>query len=295
MRSDDASVAADSVSGVFGRIDTLGLECDSTARALLKRAAKAVKPLMIQRGWYVSELLETYPPFAGLLGLNHEQGRRIELRLRHPTNVMSFLDYNCILDTLLHELVHIEIGPHDDAFYKLRKQLYKDFLAYYPDGPTPGGCRNAMLAPLGLPKSSPKPQSPPAVLLVRPVLVDHSPVLGAIMLVNQVPTIAQLSDNVPKPQPTRDDATPPLPPVPPPPLSSSSLTSFAHRSRSTRVKDAPSTRRSSTRPDRNISQLNGNCNRAKRSSREPTLPSTSCPWMRPRGRTGPASDRPSRR
>lgn len=264
VKSETPSAGADSVSVVFGRIDTLGLEADATARALLKRAAAAVKPLMLQHSWYVSELSETYPPFAGLLGLNHEQGRRIELRLRHPNNVMSFLDYNCILDTLLHELVHIEIGPHDDAFYKLRKQLYKDFLAFYPDGPVPGGCRKAMLGPPDLPKTS----KPPAVLLVHPVLVDHSPVLGTIMLVNQVPTIAQLADNIAKAKPPRDNPPQAVPVISPPPLSSSSLTSFANRSRSTRPKDgdARSANRTSALSDRAISERSKSYFRAKCSS-----------------------------
>lgn len=47
VQCDDASTAEDAVSGVMGRVDTLGLECDSTARALLKRSAKAVKPSLI--------------------------------------------------------------------------------------------------------------------------------------------------------------------------------------------------------------------------------------------------------
>lgn len=46
----------------------------------------------------------------GNAGLNVNRGARIKVRLRQPGDKGSFLPYNSILGTLLHELVHNEIG-----------------------------------------------------------------------------------------------------------------------------------------------------------------------------------------
>lgn len=233
VRSDVPTISTSKIRSAFGKIESLNLPNDSTARSLLRRAASDVKPLMLKRGWFVSQLAEMFPPFPGLLGLNHDQGRRIELRLRHPTSVITFLDYNCILDTLLHELVHIEIGPHDDAFYRLRKELYKDFLQHYPDGPRPGGCRNAILGPPpnGVAPILPGAPDTPTVVVVRPVLVNDTPMLGAVILLDGIASNGKAED-VSK----SDDGTKPVLPIstaptvqPSPGSASSSLSSFAHR------------------------------------------------------------------
>lgn len=107
-------------------LKTLGLADDSTAKALLRRAADQVKPIMARRGWAVPYLCEFYPRSPNLLGLNHNHGERIDVRLRSPSNKHSFLPYHNILGTLLHELVHIEVGPHNAAFYKLLNELNEE-------------------------------------------------------------------------------------------------------------------------------------------------------------------------
>ncbi|KAJ6443024.1 WLM domain-containing protein [Purpureocillium lavendulum] len=93
---------------------------------MLKKIASMVKPLMRARGWHVGKLVEFYPPIRGnqtLLGLNYDKGREICLRLRHPRDRRQFIPFEQILDTMLHELVHIVRGPHDDQFNRLWDQL----------------------------------------------------------------------------------------------------------------------------------------------------------------------------
>ncbi|GIL89244.1 hypothetical protein Vretifemale_17094 [Volvox reticuliferus] len=62
-----------------------------------------------------------------LLGLNIGGGggrtREIKVRLRPARDPNSFLPYESVLGTMLHELVHNVRGPHDSAFYKLLDEI----------------------------------------------------------------------------------------------------------------------------------------------------------------------------
>lgn len=107
-------------------IKTLGWANDSNAKRLLERAANQVKPIMAKRKWAIPLLCEFYPPAANLLGLNINHGSRIEIRVRSPQNRETFLPYESILGTLLHELVHIEVGPHNALFYKLLDEVERE-------------------------------------------------------------------------------------------------------------------------------------------------------------------------
>ena len=89
------------------------------ARAMLERVAKQVQPLMRRKRWRVKRLREFYPKNPSLLGLNVNRGVEIRVRLRLPGDPSRFFDYESILGTMLHELVHNEIGPHNAAFYKM--------------------------------------------------------------------------------------------------------------------------------------------------------------------------------
>lgn len=62
-----------------------------------------------------------------LLGYNTNAGLRIDLRLRTPT-LDEFEPYCSLVDTLLHELAHNEIGPHNAMFWNLFAQLKADYL-----------------------------------------------------------------------------------------------------------------------------------------------------------------------
>lgn len=97
---------------------------------MLERIAAAVEPLMRRRGWSVQRLEEMVPRQQGLLGMNVNRGAKILLKLR---DAGAFLPFEQTLDTMLHELVHMEIGPHNASFYQmwdqLRDECERDFAA----------------------------------------------------------------------------------------------------------------------------------------------------------------------
>lgn len=90
---------------------------------VLKKTASLVKPIMRARGWTVRLLAEFYPMEQNLLGLNVGQGQKICLRLRYSGDSNQFLPFENVVDTMLHELAHIEQGPHDEKFHALWDQL----------------------------------------------------------------------------------------------------------------------------------------------------------------------------
>ncbi|CAI5465953.1 unnamed protein product [Closterium sp. Yama58-4] len=96
------------------------------ARSLLERVAKQVEPIMARRKWKVPLLSEFSPSNARLLGLNINRGREIRIRLRPAGKPDSFFPYEHVLGTMLHELTHIERGPHDAKFYKLLDELNEE-------------------------------------------------------------------------------------------------------------------------------------------------------------------------
>ncbi|CAI7806103.1 unnamed protein product [Closterium sp. NIES-54] len=96
------------------------------ARGLLERMAKQVEPIMARRRWKVPLLSEFSPSNARLLGLNINRGREIRIRLRPAGKPDSFFPYEHVLGTMLHELTHIERGPHDAKFYKLLDELNEE-------------------------------------------------------------------------------------------------------------------------------------------------------------------------
>lgn len=107
----------------FHNISTIGQKNDYNARELLKKAARMVQPIMIKKKWSVPQLSEFYPNNKRLLGLNINAGEEIKIRCRSPYDVNKFYSIEKIVGTLLHELVHIVRGPHDDKFYKLLTEL----------------------------------------------------------------------------------------------------------------------------------------------------------------------------
>lgn len=170
----------------FERLSTLGMEGDSTAESLLRRAARQVAPIMRRRRWRVTVLAEMFPPQPGLLGLNRYSGAIIELRLRHLLRPTEFLPYECVLDTLLHELVHNEVGPHNEAFYALLRSLDKECRADAPNGPQPGGCEvvagELPIKPFGSGIRNAAPPPTPLILLL-PALdaADDAPIKAVVL------------------------------------------------------------------------------------------------------------------
>ncbi|KAG6548188.1 hypothetical protein Mapa_010239 [Marchantia paleacea] len=120
-----ASIEGGDLSKVW-EIKTLGLVKDAEARKLLEDVAKQVQPIMRKRKWKVSLLSEFCPHNPSLLGLNIDGGREIRIRLRRHRNDSQLFGYEETLGTMLHELTHIQCGPHDAAFYKLLDVLTKE-------------------------------------------------------------------------------------------------------------------------------------------------------------------------
>lgn len=118
----------------------------------LTRIANQVEPIMHQRHWKVGLLVEFFPKDRQLLGLNVNHGMKVCVRLRPYNDPESFLDYDSILGTLLHELVHIVRGPHDAQFYKLLDELrsecdYLIFKGIHSLAPQPFTGKGVVLAP----------------------------------------------------------------------------------------------------------------------------------------------------
>ncbi|MCJ1272559.1 hypothetical protein MMC21_000345 [Puttea exsequens] len=112
---------------------------EAEALRTLRKVASLVKPIMRQRGWHVRILTEFYPEEKNLLGLNHNRGQKICLRLRHAGDERQFLPLEQVTDTMLHELCHIVFGPHDEHFHRLWDQLRNEYEALLRKGYTGEG------------------------------------------------------------------------------------------------------------------------------------------------------------
>lgn len=93
------------------------------ATRLLEQLVTATAALVSRRKWKVPLLTEFMPKQDGLLGMNVNRGSKIMIRLRDAHNSSAFLPWESLLGTLVHELVHIEIGAHSYDFYKLVDEL----------------------------------------------------------------------------------------------------------------------------------------------------------------------------
>ncbi|KAE9348786.1 hypothetical protein PF008_g7181 [Phytophthora fragariae] len=96
------------------------------AQQLLERLAAAVLPILTGRRFRVRRLLEFFPKDGGLLGMNVNRGAKIYVRLRPQRSPGSFLPYEALLETLLHELTHMVHGPHNQAFYQYLDELKQE-------------------------------------------------------------------------------------------------------------------------------------------------------------------------
>jgi hypothetical protein len=99
------------------------LNRSNEALALLNRIAHAVAPVMKRRKWKVLILKEFYPNQDGLLGMNVNKGQSILIRLRPPWNKNEFYGWEHVMGTMIHELTHMEIGPHNSDFYRLMDEI----------------------------------------------------------------------------------------------------------------------------------------------------------------------------
>ncbi len=86
---------------------------------MLREIASEIDPICRARGWTVWTLREFHPKNESLLGMNVDCSE-VKLRLRYGD---EYLSYDEILGTALHELAHMEIGPHNKKFHKLVEEL----------------------------------------------------------------------------------------------------------------------------------------------------------------------------
>eukprot|EP00041_Stephanoeca_diplocostata_P037958 m.1464111 g.1464111 ORF g.1464111 m.1464111 type:complete len:175 (+) comp25134_c0_seq102:898-1422(+) len=107
------------------------------AESLLRRLAndRGIRAIMQEHKWTVHRLTEFAPSLSTgivgvtdscLLGYNKNKGQEISLRLR-TDDFEGFRYYNIIVETLIHELCHMEHSDHDAAFWRLNSQLTKEY------------------------------------------------------------------------------------------------------------------------------------------------------------------------
>ena len=73
------------------------------ALSRMKKMVSLVRPIMRKHNLYVQTFGEFYPPQDNLLGVNYDQGRLIEVRLRCTQRTNEYLPTDAVIDTFLHE------------------------------------------------------------------------------------------------------------------------------------------------------------------------------------------------
>lgn len=97
--------------------------CPEQCLRMLYSLSHKVSKLMQQKNLKIIQLQEFHPKQENLLGMNVNKGHKVLLRLRPKRDIYTLLDEESVMDTLLHELVHNTIGPHNDKFNKLWDDL----------------------------------------------------------------------------------------------------------------------------------------------------------------------------
>ena len=72
---------------------------------------------------FMSQYLLCSQMHVAMQGLNIDGGREIKIRLIEFGSKDQYLPYEAIIGTMLHELCHNEVGPHNAQFYKLLDQI----------------------------------------------------------------------------------------------------------------------------------------------------------------------------
>lgn len=122
------------MSFTVNKVETLGWSGDSDVKKIFSKVCRQIQPILDKRKWNVGKLIEFYPNDKHLLGLNVGRGHEIKIRCRRPHDKNSFFEFNHILGTVLHELAHISIGPHNAAFQKLWDELWDELEDFQQKG-----------------------------------------------------------------------------------------------------------------------------------------------------------------
>lgn len=138
--------------GVVARIDAHAsgtAEDRRRAQSALERAVRRASASMRKRGWVVERLTELAPKIGAvkLWGDNSGAGKRVRLCVRQKiargrgssgrgssgrsnrananraSSSFRWIDEDQVFAVFLHELAHIERGPHDAKFYKILNEL----------------------------------------------------------------------------------------------------------------------------------------------------------------------------
>lgn len=136
------------VVGVVARIDAHAsgtAEDRRRAQSALERVVRRASASMRKRGWVVERLTELAPKTGAvkLWGDNLGAGKRVRLCVRQKigrtrgssgrgrgrgnanarASAFQWIDEDQVFAVFLHELAHIERGPHDAKFYKILNEL----------------------------------------------------------------------------------------------------------------------------------------------------------------------------
>eukprot|EP01084_Bolivina_argentea_P137486 242138_1 len=96
------------------------------AKRMLDLLADEVKTMCVNHMWKVKELQEFHPQNASLYGLNINRSV-IKVRLRYKSSPSKLMPYGAVRGTMLHELAHMDICPHNAEFYQLLARLEEEF------------------------------------------------------------------------------------------------------------------------------------------------------------------------
>nr|CCC54043.1 conserved hypothetical protein [Trypanosoma vivax Y486] len=102
---------------------TLGWSNDETAKRYLEQLLALGHRILVAHSWKIKNLKEFYPRSARLLGLNVNKGEEVRIRFRRPGAKNTFLPFEEVLCTLLHEIAHCEVSWHNGQFWKLYSKL----------------------------------------------------------------------------------------------------------------------------------------------------------------------------
>lgn len=93
------------------------------ALCMLRKVASRVRPSLRRRGWTVGILAELWPSDrSACRGRNVNRGQKISLRLRHRNDHSRFLPLEDVLDTMLHQLCHMNNGNPNVLLEQLRTE-----------------------------------------------------------------------------------------------------------------------------------------------------------------------------
>lgn len=112
----------DQVNPRFGKVTYLADHpYAQQAEAIMRKVALLVRPIMDENKWTVNHLTEMYTSEKddGCYGFNLGRGETIFVRLREIDDKSIFLEFEEILNTVLHELIHNWYDDHDGDFAAL--------------------------------------------------------------------------------------------------------------------------------------------------------------------------------